>query len=340
MRRQKGLALPLAMLALCIGSLVVTPFLTYAGTSLISSATYEQSLAELYSCEAGIEFGIWNLQSGNLVVSENATADLPPFMLNNKTVEVTVENTGSQTYVITSTADGGSSSTTIHSYVSLGGGTWTSDGAIDSNTTGEVYVEGNVDIDIGVSVDGSVYATGDVLLGNGAEVTGDIITEGNLDLSNNAYIGGNVTTNGTLTLGNNTEIGSFEVGGNVYATGGIILYNNAIIYGDVYTNGDVMLGTNCVIKGDVYIGPDAFSLILDNNAVIEGNIYIYGDMDNIQLANNASIYLNVYATGDIITITREINVVGDVYQNYSGEYPPPPEAQPIPEGGGTSIIPG
>ncbi|MFH1646708.1 MAG: polymer-forming cytoskeletal protein [Chloroflexota bacterium] len=298
---EKGQALPLAMLALAIGSLVITPFLGHASSSLIGSGAYEQGLAELYSCDSGIEYAIWGLMSGTLEVTENATEALPRFSINNKTVDVTVENLGANIYLLTSTAtsDDGHS-TAVTSYVQHGGGGWSSEGNIDDDVVGDVFIDNDANIDGNVTVDGSLYATGDVEMANNAEITGDVVAGGALELFNNAVIGGDVSTGGDLRLNNNSEIGSIEVGGNVCAGGNVYLENNTVINGSVYITGSVT--------------------------------------SKIQLANNARIYGDVYATGTINNIVREQNILGDVYEEYAGAYPPPPDCLTMPDPGGTGIV--
>ena len=288
MGNEKGQALPLAMFVLAFGTLVISPFLGHASSSLVGSRIYEQAITERYSCDAGIEYAIWSLQSGNLDVEECDTATLPEFTINNTTVNVSVENQGSQVYKVVATAtstDG--HSTTIESYVQSGGG-WSQDGDIGEDAEGDAYIDGDANIDGGVTVDGSVYATGNVTLGNNAEVTGDVIAEGELELMNNGIIGGDIYAGGDLTLNNNSEIGSIEVGGNICAGGDVYLANNIIIYGSIYTTGNIDLMGGATIKTDVYIGSDIATIILRNNARIEGSIYITGNITSkIQLGNNA-----------------------------------------------------
>lgn len=337
---EKGQALPLAILALAIGSLVITPFLGHAGSSLIGSGVYEQSLAELYSGDAGIEYAIWGLMSGTLEVTENATEALPQFTINNKTVDVTVENLGSNIYLLTATAtsDDGHG-TTVTSYVQHGGGDWSGEGNIDDDVAGDVFIDNDANIDGNVTVDGSFYATGDVEMANNAEITGDVVAGGALELFNNAVIGGNVSAGGDLRLNNNSEIGSIEVGGDVCAGGNVYLENNTVIYGSVSTAGRLDMSGNSDIKGNVFIGATVDQIILDNNSKIEGSVYITGSVTNkIQLANNARIYGDVYATGTINNIVREQNILGDVYEEYAGAYPPPPDCLTMPEPGGTGIV--
>ena len=341
MKGEKGQALPLAIAALAFGTLVITPFLGHASSSLIGSRTYEQGITERYGCDAGIEYAMWGLLSENLAVAENTTEALTPFTLNSKTVEVTVENLGSQIYLVTATATGDDGhSTTITSYVSHGGGSWTSDGDITGDSSGDVYVSGNTTIGSNVTLDGNLYSTGDVTLGNNAEVTGDVVAGGDLELSNNGVIGGDVSAGGDLTLGNNTAIGSLEVGGNVCAGGDVSILNGTTIYGSLYTTGNIYMSNGTTIKGDVFVGSDIASIILDNNATIEGSIYITGSItDVIQLANNARIYGDVYATGTINSIVRENRISGNVYENYTGEYPTHPDCLEMPDpGDGTGIV--
>jgi hypothetical protein len=66
MKHQKGQALPLAMMALAIGVLLIVPFLSHAGTSLISSRVYSGSVTSRSASDAGVEHAIWGLTRGTL----------------------------------------------------------------------------------------------------------------------------------------------------------------------------------------------------------------------------------------------------------------------------------
>lgn len=339
-REQQGQALMLAVLALAFGMLVITPFLGNAGTSVIGSRVYEQTIQEQYSCDAGIEYAIWGLLSGTLVVSENTTSVIPQFSINSRDVDVTVENLGSGVYsIVAVAASADSHATAVTSNFLLGGGNWTTDGDLSGDTTGDVFVEGDAEVSGGVTVDGDVYVTGNITLGNNSEITGDVVAGGDLDLSNNGVIGGDISVNGTLILGNNSAIGSLEIGGNICAGGDIIIENNAIIYGSIYTTGNLEMNGLAVIKGDVFIGTSIATVILYNVSRIEGNVYITGGItDEIQIANNASIEQNVYATGTINNIVKPQNIAGDVFENYTGSYPAWPGCVTIPESGGSGIV--
>lgn len=303
---ERGQVLPLALMALAIGALVTAPFLGYSSSGLISSKIHQQAIDERYAADAGAEYAIWRLRSGG--------SSVPQFALNNRTVNVTIADQGEQVYSITSTATGDDgSSTTIESYV-LVSMFWLSDGYIEENIEGDVYVNGDILLDENVIVDGSAYATGNIILDNNSEVTGDVVADGDIILNNLGIIGGSVSAGGDLTLGNNSEIGSIEVIGNVCAVGNITIYNDAIVNGNVYTSGNLELSENTIIRGDVYITGDIVRIIIVNNASIEGNIYITGSItDRLELGNNGVITGAVYATGDINNIIHEENVLGGVY---------------------------
>jgi len=63
---EHGQALPIVLAILVIGSLVIGPFLNYAGTNLIASRNYQQIINENYAAEAGVEQAIWQLDYDNL----------------------------------------------------------------------------------------------------------------------------------------------------------------------------------------------------------------------------------------------------------------------------------
>ncbi len=66
MNSEKGQALPMAMMALALGTLVITPFLSHAGSGLIGSLAYGEAIIHQSSCDAGVEHAIWNLTRGSL----------------------------------------------------------------------------------------------------------------------------------------------------------------------------------------------------------------------------------------------------------------------------------
>jgi len=59
---QRGQALILVLIALALGSLLITPTLGYVSTGLIGSRISEEQLLEQYAADAAIENALWQLQ--------------------------------------------------------------------------------------------------------------------------------------------------------------------------------------------------------------------------------------------------------------------------------------
>jgi len=273
MNSQKGQAFPLALVALAIGMLVVAPFLSQAGSSLIGSRIYEQAIDEQYSADAGVEYAIWNLQSGESEVPEGEELELPQFALNSKTVNVTIANEGGWIYKITSTAtsDDGSS-TTIEAYILLTIGFFDGDFTIFEGNfildrgeeyTGDVYAGGNIQLSRDAVINGSVYAEGNVQLSRDAVINGSVYAEGNVQLSQGATITGDVYAGGDVQLSQGATINGSVCGG-----GNVQLSQGALINGSVYAGGNVQLSRDATITGDVYAGGN---VQLSQGAVIQGD---------------------------------------------------------------------
>jgi len=273
MNSQKGQALPLALVALTIGTLVIAPFLSHAGSSLIGSRIYGQTIGEQYSADAGVELAIWHLRSGESEVPEGEELELPQFTLNGKTVNVTIANEGGWIYKVTSTAtsDDGSN-TTVESYVSLTIGFFDGDFTVFEGNfildrgdeyTGDVYAGGNVQLSRDATITGSVYAEGDVQLSRDATINGSVYAEGDVQLSEGAVINGSVYAEGDVQLSQGAVIN-----GSVCAGGNVQLSQGAVINGDVYAGGNVQLSRDATITGDVYAGGN---VQLGQGAVIQGD---------------------------------------------------------------------
>jgi len=274
MNSQRGQAFPLALVALAIGVLVVVPFLSQASSSLIGSRIYEQSIDEQYSADAGVEYAIWRLQSGESQVPEGEELELPQFTLNSKTVNVTIANEDGWIYKITSTttSDDGSS-TTIESYVLLTLGFFDGDYTVfvgdfilhhGEEYTGDIYVEGDVNIARDTTITGSVYAEGDIELARDATITGNVCAEGNITLNEGAVINGSVCAGGYVQLNQGAAIN-----GDVYAGGDVQLNQGATITGDVHAGGDVQLSQGATITGDYPLPYEGCPLLGVGDIVIQ-----------------------------------------------------------------------
>lgn len=195
----------LTLVILGIGALLVPPFLVHTSANLLATRVIEEGLKEQYTADAGVEDALWHLVYGGLEVLEGEREELPEFTLNNKTVNVTVENEGDGIYKITSTAtsaDG--SSTTIISYVQI-----VEYEAVDFTVFeyavvslgGNIEFGGNSEVKSDMPLEGDVHANGDVILSGNAEIDGDASATGVITISGNAEVRGVITPNASSLVG-------------------------------------------------------------------------------------------------------------------------------------------
>jgi Tfp pilus assembly protein PilX len=159
--RQEGFAMLMALILLLVGSLLIAPTLSYMTTGVRFTTVQNKNMHEYYSAEAGFEDAYWEIVTNDLEIAEGATYTIPSFILNDKTIDVSITNEGFSTHKVTSVAtssDG--STTTVESYL-----VYLSfyENAITSN--------GSVNIQPGSTVDGNVMYDG--LLDNKGTITGN-----------------------------------------------------------------------------------------------------------------------------------------------------------------------
>jgi hypothetical protein len=134
MNGEKGQALPLAIMALTIGTLLIVPFLGHAGSSIIGSRTYGEAIDYRNACDAGVEHAIWSLfydDLGDLIPDPGDQINYQlPETINGVTTSVT----------ITSNATGGGEIGSINKTVI---DSFNFDGAF-CNTPDMIHVSGNI----------------------------------------------------------------------------------------------------------------------------------------------------------------------------------------------------
>jgi Flp pilus assembly protein TadG len=93
---EKGVALPMVMIAVMIGALVIPPFLANVGTSLVGSRYYMQAIDAEYAADAGAEHAVWNLTDGDVTASIPNAGDSASYSLaenvNGLTTSVKISN--------------------------------------------------------------------------------------------------------------------------------------------------------------------------------------------------------------------------------------------------------
>ena len=93
---EAGKSLPAALITLAVGSLLLTPFLSFVSARSLGSASSEAALDSKFSSDAGIEFAIWSLQDNPTFRTQaDSNVSIPqtlgfPGNLNNYTPSITV----------------------------------------------------------------------------------------------------------------------------------------------------------------------------------------------------------------------------------------------------------
>ena len=70
-------ALPLALVALALGSLLVTPFLVNASVNLLASRQIDSSIKDYYSADAGVEWALWCLKNDPTLTTSASYTEAP-----------------------------------------------------------------------------------------------------------------------------------------------------------------------------------------------------------------------------------------------------------------------
>ena len=61
LKQESGRSLPAALITLAVGSMLLTPFLSFVSTRSLGTRAATETFNEQYTSDAGIEFGIWSL---------------------------------------------------------------------------------------------------------------------------------------------------------------------------------------------------------------------------------------------------------------------------------------
>jgi hypothetical protein len=115
---EKGQALLVVLALVAFGGLVISPFLSHAGTNLMGSRMYGDAIAQQYSSDAGVEHAIWGLRYGSLDNQIPETGNTTTYQLgeaiNGYIPEITATNMGNYVYDIVSAAGNETITATIN----------------------------------------------------------------------------------------------------------------------------------------------------------------------------------------------------------------------------------
>jgi len=89
----RGQVLPLALAALAMGAVLVSPFLVDASVNLLASRRVDASIKDYYSADAGVEWALWRLQANPALTDSTDFTEAPlqptPPALNGSTFPTT-----------------------------------------------------------------------------------------------------------------------------------------------------------------------------------------------------------------------------------------------------------
>ncbi|TEU03464.1 MAG: hypothetical protein E3J24_03730 [Dehalococcoidia bacterium] len=297
-KNKKGYVLTMALVIMTVGAISIVALLNHLNTSLLLSSKSEERAITYYAADSGIEDAFFWLQQGKELTGWNETEEQQwerePYVIYDRTVAVSVvEDTGNQTYKITSTAttDGGTS-TTIESYVleqmfdlsPFGDNAITSSGDITiqpgsvvvgevlytDSISGEENITGNVtqvdEIDWWPSAgEYIVYFLSEVdqsdpypdpsIDANYISIIGPLYRQGDLAIYS-SQIGKTLTLNGTIYVTGDLTIGTTNQDFILDLNDQTILVEGALTIGYKTT----IAGSGCLIAiGDIFFSPNIAS---------------------------------------------------------------------------------
>ena len=297
-RDEKGAALIVALILLLVGGLLAASLLGYMGSGLLVGKVYDTRTAELYAADAGVEDAMWKIQhpleAGLPGCGTNWThtypeAGEPPFVVNGKSVVVTIHHLGAGDYTITSIAT-----------TDDGGGT-----AAITGTEIESYVSA-LYMDFSSLLDNAIISYDTITIRPGNEIDGDVWLPDKDDPEK-------FINQGDI-LGEVKDIDDMELTWpTVEQLSGYYL---------ALVEGAPDPGDSIDVKYTDTIGPcyREGSLIVDNTGepdtlLLEGTVYIAGDLDFQQsgASHNYTVDLNghtIFAEGSIVFPSNVVGISG------------------------------
>ncbi len=116
-RGESGQTLILALIAVALGALLITPTLYFLGTAIKSTVVHQRLTSELYAADSGAELALWQIKTKAIGLPEVGNPPLASnIVLNGKDVAGTINCVDFNTYRILSVASGNGTGTTIELY--------------------------------------------------------------------------------------------------------------------------------------------------------------------------------------------------------------------------------
>jgi len=284
-KNKKGYMLPLALVIMTVGAIIIVALLNHLNTSLLLASKSEERAITYYAADSGFEDAFFFLQQGKGLGNWTETGaqqwERDVYEINDRTVAVSiVEDTGNQTYKITSTATTDSGSSTI----------------IESYVFEQTF-------DLSPFGDNAITTNGDITIQPGSVIVGDVLYTGTLDCPEGLPC--EETINGAVN-----QTAEIEYWPESWETAQYFLsqvddsdpYPNSSIdansisnIGPLYRQGDL----------DIYSSQDGKTLTLNGTVYVTGDLNIGGPKDFTLDLNDQTIFVE-----GCLTIGGATNIAG------------------------------
>jgi len=298
---EQGFTLIVVLVLLLVGGLVVAPLLSLISTGILATQTHEKLTTEYFAAEAGVEDAIWQLMSFNVTLPVGGTVELPDTNVNDKVVNVDIENKDNKIYQITSVATSASG----------------------SNTTLLVHITG---LDFSGLMGNAITSRDDVTFQPGSSANGTVVEDYSGDWPSAEtlinYYSKRVDT--SSSYGSNIvdikDIPFILPTGSLYRDGNLDIINSGVP-GDLGTLNDYVY-----VTGDLDIGLTNKDFTLDLNGktiFVEGEINIGGKCTLTGVGSIVAIgdiYFSPKVTSNPTDFIFLMSVEGTVFMNPQGDF--------------------
>lgn len=289
-KNKKGYMLPLALIIMTVGAIIIVALLNHLNTSLLLASKSEERAITYYAADSGFEDAFFFLQQGKGLGNWTETGaqqwERDVYEINDRTVAVSiVEDTGNQTYKITSTATTDSGTSTI----------------IESYVFEQTF-------DLSPFGDNAITSTGDITIQPGSVIVGDVLYTDSISGEEN--ITGTVTPVAEIdwwpSTGEYIDYFLSQVDDSDTYPNDSIDANSISNIGPLYRQGDL----------DIYSSQDGKTLTLNGTVYVTGDLDIGGPKEFTLNLNDQTIFVEGCLTiGGATTIAGSgcFIAIGDIF---------------------------
>jgi cytoskeletal protein CcmA (bactofilin family) len=298
----KGAVLLFTLMVMIVLTSMVGTYLAFVRCSTKSAGAQIVDSQVFYLADAGIHYGIYSLKQ-----SSEWTGTALPVSLGEGTFSVSATDLGGGDYRLTSIGIVDGRSRTVQQDVTLSGGNipdafinhavffgggdgtiWTT---INNGTTitGDIFINGDMDIGKNSYIDGDVRITGqDLELGKNVTITGDTVTESSFPCDqpsfDTTYYDNEISTAASDPDLEGDQNISGEISGTTYVDGYVFINGDLTGTGTIVCTGDITIKKNITVgDGITLISGDTFTL--NNSITIGSNCVLYAS-EQLTIGNN------------------------------------------------------